>query len=682
MTEQPGSAYLAWNDALAARFFSADMAGQAVYLFVTEDVLQEVGRPFGRGVDDFLASVRDGPPGATRTGHCQRALHVADRWRERGFVYPPYIAYLGLFVLAGGLEGEFDPRSYYPRVWELLGEAGDGTPPSFHRMLDLWDDLEKWSVRDMDGTLGLFEARIVGGKIHIGLPLAQTMLTEEERGVLPRVFADAGLEPGSVPTDRELRRALAIQGRSVLRRRTLQALEHEGSTFAAALFDVVSDDFLEWNGEVPEEPGRTGARREVSAGLRLCLAIDRVAQVAQTSLRCHSNRDFREGGLELQADSSGGTLVCTEFIPGWSDPLVRASGGRFIPEDAAWKAGLTLADPTGGWTLKLRPSQVRVFVDGRAMQLPGMVETLDIPRDEPFLLAFHSSVQPRLESWLGTDCVGWEPIQLLSGFPAGWTLGSIRHATTDSGPRVVDDRFGFPDRLTLRLAGGIPGAVRNTFFSFGPPDVVMAGAVAGDTVTFNGQPLEEDPAERGRYVLPGSLPLDSRIGIEARRGDEVLKRKSLYLISGVPWLQTEPEVGVDGYGRPVEAGADGIGGACVPDLQADPMPVDPLRTPGLRPAVPRVYFVGRTPGQLTEWPAEPLPEWEPIWAIPFGQRGRALYCGGPINAAGPTTGAAGGREGIRRWHAVLWRWRKRITPPQERALKVLWRRYVEAARNV
>ena len=127
--------------------------------------------------------------------------------------YPPYLAYLALFVLAGGHEGTFDPRSYYPRLWELLDEPGTGTPPSFDRMLELWDDLERWSVHDCQGDLGIFEARIVGGKIHIGLPLAQTVLTESERSALPSVFAAAGLEAGSLPSDRELRRALTIQPR-------------------------------------------------------------------------------------------------------------------------------------------------------------------------------------------------------------------------------------------------------------------------------------------------------------------------------------------------------------------------------------------------------------------------------------------------------------------------------------
>ena len=88
--------YLAWNDALAKRFFHPDVAGTPVYFFVTEDVITEVGRTVGQGHEDFLVAVRAGPPGVTRSGHCQRALQVSEGWRYCGFEYPPYVAYLAL----------------------------------------------------------------------------------------------------------------------------------------------------------------------------------------------------------------------------------------------------------------------------------------------------------------------------------------------------------------------------------------------------------------------------------------------------------------------------------------------------------------------------------------------------------------------------------------------------------
>ncbi|MGH2626400.1 MAG: hypothetical protein ACRDHY_07100, partial [Anaerolineales bacterium] len=299
MSGPQASSYMAWNDSLAGRFFHPAAAGQQVYLYVTEDVVQEVGRPLGGGVEEFITAVRTGPPGTTRSGHCQRALQVANGWRQRGLSYPPYVGYLALFVLAGGHEGDFAAHAYYPRLWEMLGESGEGSPPSFDRMIQLWDDLERWSTQDTDGQLGIFEARIIGGWIHVGLPLAQTVLTEAERKLLPKIFADARLDPDAPPSTRALQRALIQFGRPVLRPRTVAALEGSSETFKRALLDVVADDFLEWDGQIPVAGGGS-QEHEVQAGLRLCLAIDRVAGTARASLRCHSKREFPEQGLRLE----------------------------------------------------------------------------------------------------------------------------------------------------------------------------------------------------------------------------------------------------------------------------------------------------------------------------------------------------------------------------------------------
>jgi len=260
-------------------------------------------------------------------------------------------------------------------------------------------------------------------------------------------------------------------------------------------------------------------------------------------------------------------------------------------------------------------------------------------------------------------------------------MGTIRKARSDAGPRSIDDRFGFPDRRTIRLVGGMPGSVRSTFFSFSAPRVVIDGAIAGDEVLCNGRPLEESEKARGRYELPDSLPVDERITIEIWNAGEIVKRRSLYLVSGVPWQMKDPQVVVGKYGQPLPDGEEGIAGAHVPSQAGNPLPVDLLRTPGLKASAPRVYFVGRDPGEIAEWPAERLPDWRPVWAIAFGRRGSAYYCGESVDAALPTARTVDGGDGSQRWHALLWRERKRIAPPQNRALNALWRKYVEAARN-
>jgi hypothetical protein len=669
--------YLTWNDALAKHFFNPGVEGAPVYFFVTEDVITEVGRTIGMGYEEFLLAVRVGPRGVTRSGHCQRALQVANGWRVRGHANPPYVAYLAVFVLAGGHEGDFAPQAYYPRLWRLLGEDRTGTLPSFDRMLELWDDLEQWSVHDRGGELGVFEARIVGGKIHIGLPLAQTILTETERGALPRLFADAELDPGRLASTRELRRALEIHGRDYLRPLTMRALESRSEAFQEVLLDAVAEDFSGWDGSVPAEIGE-GAVGGVFAGLRVCLEVDRIAGTVRALLRVFARGSYPEDPINITGLASE-PLECAEYCDGWSTPLrLPVSGLDYEPDGVAWRSGLAGADNRLGWQVRLEPARVRVFIEGQTLMLPGLVEVLELPRDAPFYLAFDGVAAGSVGEWLESDCEGWNPLQISIGLPSGWTLGTVDRASSDRGIRDVRPGLGYPDRLSMRLVGGVRSSGRNRYFSFAPPRLAIHGASAIHRVQVAGRVVEPIADSPLIYELPADLPTDRRIGLEVLDGDDVVRRQSVYLVSGVPWRFEHPPMTVDSFGNQADGGAVCGAVALVPD--AVDYPQDLLRTPGL--GTPElVYFVGRRRGEIAVWPDEPLPHWQAVWAVPFRRRGRALFCAPSLADAQPLPERVGDRSHHRRWHDLLWRRRKRITPPSDRAQKLLWFRYRSTARD-
>lgn len=672
--------YLAWNDALARRFFHPDVAGQSVYFFVTEDVITEVGRVIGKGYEDFLVAVRVGPRGATRSGHCQRALQVAEGWRGRGYEYPPYVAYLAVFVLAGGHEGDYAPQAYYPRLWNLLGENRIDTLPSFERMFELWDDFEQWSVHDRGGELGVFEARIVGAKIHIGLPLAQTILTEAERDALPRLFSDAELDPGRSARSRELRRALAVHGSAYLRPSTMRALEHGPETLQEALLDAVAEDFSSWDGSAPATSGDRGTGRVV-AGLRLCLAVNRVAGTIRASLRVFARREYPDESLRITGLTPE-ALECAEFCEGWSTPLRPPdSECEYEPSLVAWKSGLAGTDEGVGWRLRLEAARVRVFVEGKTSMIPGLIEVLELPRNAPFYIAFDDTVAGPVGEWLQSDCEGWNPIHTEAGMPPGWTFGTVGRASSDSIISGIRPELGHADRLSMRLVGGIRASGGNTYFSFAPPRLAIHGASAAHQVRIHGRDVIPSSDPTPTYALPEDLPTDSRIGLEVFDGDEVVRRSSLYLISGIPWRFEVLPVTVDPFGSQAEDGT--VCGAEVTERPTDPCPQDLLRTPGLE--IPRgsvrVYFVGQRRGEISVWPDEPPPRWQAVWAVPFRRRGRAIFCGASLADSHPLPERAGDRSHRKLWHDLLWRRRRQITPPTDREQKSLWRRYGSAARD-
>jgi len=678
--------YLDWNDALAAYFFMPGMAGRAVYLYVNEDVINEVGTPLGGGVPEFTAAVRQGPSWVTKTSLCQRALQAYEGWRARGCDFPPYLGYLALFVLAAGLPGDFAAHAYYPRLRAMLGDPGYGMLPSFDRMLQLWDDLERWSVQDRTGELGIFEAKTAGRWIHVGLPVAQTILTSGERSSLPEIFACAELDPLSPPTSGELLGALRTYGPGLLRARTVSlAAERRDPDAVEALLDIVSERLASWDGEVEDAANNQNDRaHRVRASLRLCLALDPVAGRANASLRARSQRPFPEPGLALGIVGQLPTVSSQEAVPGWSTALADIMTGRpFEPPDVAWLGGLRLIDQEIGWELIMRASHVRVFAEGTAEGLAGLVETFELPRGKPFYVTFHAMHAAAIHEWTEHGCRGWQDLAITAGIPAGWTLGRAEEALSDREVRESFPSLAFPERLRLRFSGGIRSSVGNSFFAFAPPAIVVDGQVGDEEVWCDSARLET--GQGGSFQLPDGLPTDTRIAVEVRRGDQTMKRTSIYLTASSPWRMAKPIQRVDQWGQPVAepaAGAVSISGALI-DL---PAPVtrfrpDPLQAPGLGPGSRRIFLIGRRPGEICRWPADRLPAgWAAVWAVPMTRRGRAMYCGCNLEDAGPLPAIrAGGNRLL--WKKVMWHWRRRIAPPRNLALAALWRQYQEVARG-
>lgn len=185
--------YLDWNEIIAQHFFSPDKAGQRVLLYVTRELISNLGNP--EGVDSFIRAAKLGSSWGTKQGICANATASARDWRSRDLEYPPYLGYLALFVAAANLEGDFAPHAYYPRLRALLDEAPSiGQYRGFDSMCALWNDLEVWSNVDKAGEWGIFRHQLYGKWIHVGLPVAQTLLSEDDLHALPDLFAQVGFE--------------------------------------------------------------------------------------------------------------------------------------------------------------------------------------------------------------------------------------------------------------------------------------------------------------------------------------------------------------------------------------------------------------------------------------------------------------------------------------------------------
>jgi hypothetical protein len=673
--------YLEWNDALASRILRPEMAGREVFLFVNDDLIEEIGG--AESVREFVTEVERGPPWVdSGRGLCQKALQALDNWRARELRFPPYIGYLCLFVLAVGGEGDFPAYAYYPRLRRLLGwpDVHAGAPPSFDRMLLLWEDLEVWSNQDMDGALGIFSIRIAGEWIHVGLPKAQAVLTEHERRALPAIFAGAGFDPTAPPSDQEFASALKRHGGQALRGRTLDLIADRSSEpeLFGVLLDTVRGELEEWNGEAPADG--ESADYGTTAVARVCLRVDEVAGRVAATLRVAARADFPEDGLTLETPDGALRFTCREYLPGWSSPLRDEATGQDADAAAVtWSEGHVFTDGAEGWQVRLPRRRVRIFVRGLPMDLPGLVEVRRLLTSSPFYLAAAAATVPALERWVASGDVDLQRVAVHDGVPPGWTLFKSSGAIGDAAIRSALPELALPTTVRVRLDGGIRSGQGNTYFKFAPPMIAVEGVSGDDEVWCEDRRLA--PAVEGAsiFALPPDLSAGTRITVEVRR-ETVLRRQSLFLSDQFDWIRRTPEVGADEFGvvREWRGGETQIAGAFGGAEDGDDFPISPALSSGRR-----VFIVGRRPGEIRSFPAQGLPEdWQPVWLIELGRRGRAEYCGVDLASSRPVVDAAGAADDRAQWRHVLWHRRKRIQPPEHPRLRELWGEYVEVAAHV
>ena len=676
-------AFLKWNNALAAHFFNPEMAGQNVYLYVTPELLLEVKGQLPSGAGEFVEVVKKGSPWAYRQGVCQQALDAFRSWRRLGLDFPPYIAHLALFVLAAGTDGEYPPNAYYPRLRDLLGDLDRGMLPYFNQMWRLWDDLEDWTVVDRRGDLGVFQSRTIGGYRHIGYPISQSILAEQDRRALPRIFYSTGLDPAIFHPQDEIARALRSRtAKNLLRTRTVRIAENPSDELHTLLVDTVADELSSWDGTVAETDPVSGSPSFAFGGLRISLALDSVAGVARTLIRCKLNREFPELGFDLE-----GGFYAGEDVNQWSLPVTRKETGE--PLDASqinWFRGETLHSMPPGYRLKLPGRRIRIFASGLEEGLSDLIETHSVPRGSPFYLCYPAILWTGLEEWATTQCTGFKEIEIVRGLPESWRLASIEAANDDQVVRGISDMLTFQTGLRIRLVGGIRDGARYEYFDFAPPLVELVGGSPGTEVYCNDNLLE--PADgRNVFALPGDIPTGARVTVEARSGRET-KRQSLFLTGDFSLPRDEPAFLLGPTGAIAEPGENrlSVSGAYVTGYTSELVPSSAELFDDLTYEMGEVrgLLVGHNPGEIITWPADPFPsEWIPEWFIKKMGRRRweSVYVGRILEITSLQSTFTPSTRQVREWKRALWHRRKRVAPPQLSSERILWQQIQSRARR-
>ncbi len=682
--------YSDWNKLIASYFFRPEMAGRRVHLYVTEELIEELGQASGNtNLQDFIKAVKTGLDRGEAKGICQKALHCREYWQHNRKYshnpYPLYIGYLALFVLAAGIDGDFSSNEYYRRLRSLLGEESkSGTYYKFDEMRVLWDDLERWSNQDKSGELGIFKTNIAGKKIHIGLPIAQTLLTQEELKALPVIFAEAQLDSTSPVSESAIAQSLTKHGRNHLRNRTLGLLEETNAhdELRQALLERIIEELRDWDGTAEL---LCDEETQVYGHLRLCCKLDPIAGRATMTLRCSTKHELPEDGLSLILDGTSDFFYCEEERIGWSEPIKSKSNGKnFDASKFDWCQGLRMQSPDRRWRFKLPESPVRLFIKGEGEGLPGLIEVGQLPKGSPFYLAVHEKSCNFIEKWGASCCQGFDKLSIKEGLPQGWHFFKAAAANRDDIVTREYPILALPTTVQLDLEGGIRLDRGNRFFKFAPPKLVLRG---GESVKVycNEQLLVCTQAE-GIYELPiDETSIGTKLEIEARIGEQVIERRSLSLLEDFSLPDQRDTQKFDGFGyrqTNLDPNQMGVAGALVCGFNSPPFNFNTLLpVQGKR----RILFVGKEPGQVTNWPEEQLStDWSPVWAIAIGRLfDRAIFCGTSLKESEPTLSRCRDRKKLYQWKQIFWDNRNRILPPMDsNRLQALWKKFQKEAEHV
>ncbi len=684
--------YITWNNKIALSFFNEKMAGREVLLYVNEDTINQIGGE-ATGGEDFIRAVKAGPDWATKSDICNKALQSYSDWRIKRLEYPPYIAYLAFFVLAATRGGDYDPKAYYPKLWDLLGEPdGSGTPLRFDHMVELWEDLEKWCAEDKHDELGRFIARIRGGKVHVGRPLSQTLLSDDERNYLHLIFTEAELDPTDTPSDAVLRRVLLNYGKDGLEKRTLKLLkgtQGDSIEMVNALIDLVLNELVEWDGRVALHSTSGSDHTPSQVGLRICLELNRVSGTIASTLRLKTNRPFPDNGLEFEYD--GQIVSCRETVPpNWSTKLTNTNIQPPRQLDAAtvnWSKVAKFEDKENIWSARLKGTDVRLFFPGNREGLPGWVESQRLERNCKFMVACSDSRVVDVQRW-GTDCCENFEEQSFQGLPRGWLLfeGSSARESCEG-----VDVLTLSSLLRIRLQGGIKIGRGNRYLLFGPPLIVIEGGDGSERVTLDGNELKREDVSIARWYIPADAPVDCPLSIEVfQDGPDPLQKHVIRLeepelpvsFKDVPSRDSSGQILTGDVSIPCATGAvvAGVG----------PPPVLPPTPPTYLSR--RITFLGSRPGEIVDWPDEDLPdEWQPVWAVDKSGTDKwpVHFCGQPEDAGtipNPNH-AISNLHAVKRWREVIWVKRKKTEYqktgyPALPKIREMWNKYKEVAKRV
>jgi len=702
--------YLDWNTLIGQYFFNEDNAGRDIIFFVNQELIDELGKPFGDNFDDFIKNLVDGPDFIKKNGEniCRKAYKTFQWSRKGKCEYPPYLAYLALFVSAATVDGDYDGHEYYKKLKDLVGDVSNTKMSGcFSDIEELWDDLQRWSLIEKGELLGRFTKVGRGGLANLKYVYAQTVVSEKERKNWVKLFSEAGLDPTDPPAEEVLLKLLQRSGHYFENRtkKLLSSGRAEDRDLLNTLINLVISELERWDGIVFNTGSQPGLKEErwVKSFARVCISRKLGSFSSSIRFKVSEAVDFPEGDLELRLvegsflneERYGGSVFsCYQNNEaGWSTPFQIVTGTKredLTADSLDWTKSAMFEDRENYWRACFRPATVRVFMPGEYENLPDkFIEIQHLEHDCQFLVLCHESVRQKVVLWGESKTDSFDPVNS-TGLPPGWSGYMVENAHVSCEGL---EPLTLPTNIRLRLEGGIRRSTRgNEYLHFAPPTIIVEGGLGSVEVRANGITIPQNENRRMLWNVPSWCEIGKPITFEVMtNGEKSDNSRTIQLVDPDMIADFTGFPVRDRFGKPMspEGGQQSAGyaiGAVVHEFDISECGTAPLGAPTYLSR--SITFLGPEPGMIVRWPTEDLPsDWDPIWALAKTVKGAYAvhYCGVPEELNDTISidhRQFSSRKKRKEWREAVWIYRKRNVPPRLPDVQARWTRYEREAKNV
>lgn len=507
--------YDIWNEAIADVVFPGLDRPLPVYLDLETEELAALGARLDMApeeVEGELCRVVGGTvDGTLGRGVFKPHLQRLQSWREEGTEGPPpTLALLAVFSLAAEhmARGEgLRENNFYGRLREVLrlDQAERSIEDGYRRVAEpMWVDLNRWLL-DQNGKRGLPTAFTLSHR-YVGLALSQALVRHADRQRLLAFFRKFDLAPGSDVPPGELEPLLDvwITQTPFPATRNLERLWSKDS-LRERVAQATAVALANWDGAIDDE--EVAAR---SGKILLTLELTTFPS-RRLKVRALVFAPRAEGARTAVIHTPDGDVE-VPLEPGVAGALDLGTGTTLDPA-STFEGVLKLTDRLTGLRLEHRPRRMLAF--RRDPLSNRLIETGQVMLGDDHVLVVHDDLIARVRTVLTKIArPGWTcTTEGLSGLPDGWAVlqGVEVFASPGDLDRGIDDLSALIPitRTQLRAGGGLPlpGATRNKWHTWAPPEVRAVSEIPGFSVVLLALPednLDAAPEELHRWFDDGA----------------------------------------------------------------------------------------------------------------------------------------------------------------------------------